>query len=207
VRSLFTDRLSPLAVDVLGDVVAQRWPSPTDMVEAIEELGTTADMMLAQRVGTLDQVEDEVFAFSQVLSASSELQMALTDPAAGTAAKAALIDGLLAGRALPETVQALSYAMSHLRGRRADAVLDRIMDLAAEQRDRSVAEVIVARPLEPDQAQRLSAVLSRLHGRDVRLNVVVDPDVVGGIAVRIGDQVVDSTVATRLQQARRALVG
>ena len=78
---------------------------------------------------------------------------------------------------------------------------------AAEQRGRSVAEVRVARPLDPDQATRLAAALSRLQGREVRLNVAVDPNVLGGISVRIGSDVTDATVATRLEQARRVLVG
>jgi F-type H+-transporting ATPase subunit delta len=97
--------------------------------------------------------------------------------------------------------------MAHLRGRRVDSVIDELITLAGEQRSRSIAEVRVARPLDPDQAERLQAALSRIHGRDVRLNVAVDPDVIGGISVRIGSEVVDATVATRFEQARRALVG
>ena len=85
--------------------------------------------------------------------------------------------------------------------------MDDLIDLAGEQRSRSIAEVRVARPIDPDQAVRLSAALSRIHGRDVRLNVAVDPAVIGGISVRIGSEVVDATVATRFEQARRALVG
>jgi F-type H+-transporting ATPase subunit delta len=97
--------------------------------------------------------------------------------------------------------------MAHLRGRRADSVLEDLMAAAAEQRGRSVAEVRVARPLDDDQAARLEVALTRLRGRPIRLNVAVDPDVVGGIAVRIGSEVIDGTVATRIEQARRALVG
>jgi F-type H+-transporting ATPase subunit delta len=207
VRSLFGERLSTLAVDVLADVAGQRWSSPTSMVESIEELGAQAAFLSAEADGTLDAVEDELFAFSRAVSGSADLQMALTDPAVGSAQKGALVDGLLAGRAAPQTTAVLTYAMSHLRGRRADSVLEDLMGLAAEQRDRSVAEVRVARPLDPDQAQRLAAALSRLHGRQVRLNVAIDPDVIGGISVRLGNEVIDATMATRMEQARRALVG
>ena len=207
VRTLFGDRLSPLAVEVLSDVVALRWAGPTSLLEAVEELAAQADFLVAEREGSLDTVEDDLFAFSQALNGSADLQLALTDPSIGSGQKAALVGTLLTGTAAPHTVEILSYTMGHLRGRRADSVLEYLMDLAAEQRGRSVAEVVVARPLEPDQSARLAAVLSRMNGRDVRLNVVVDPGVVGGIAVRIGEQVIDGTMATRIQQARRALVG
>ncbi len=206
-RSLFGERLSPGAVDVLADIAAQRWSSPNDLLEVTEQLSEQAAFMVAERDGTLDGVEDQLFSFSQAVSGSADLQMALTDPSVGSAQKAGLVENLLDGRAVPQASQVLSYAMAHLRGRRVDSVIDDLMDLAGEQRSRSIAEVRVARPLDPDQAERLAAALSRIHGRDVRLNVAVDPAVIGGISVRIGSEVVDATVATRFEQARRALVG
>jgi F-type H+-transporting ATPase subunit delta len=206
-RALFGERLSPAAVDVLADVAAQRWSSPNDLLEVTEQLAEQAAFMVAERDGSLDAVEDQLFTFSRAVSGSADLQMALTDPSVGAAQKAGLVESLLEGRAVTQTVQVLSHAMGHLRGRRVDTVMDDLMDLAGEQRSRSIAEVRVARPLDPDQAERLSGALSRIHGRDVRLNVAVDPDVIGGISVRIGSEVLDATVATRIEQARRALVG
>jgi F-type H+-transporting ATPase subunit delta len=206
-RGLLAERLGPLSMEVLSDVVAQRWASPTAMLQAVEELAAQAAFMVAEREGSLDAVNAEIFGFSRSLAGSAELQLALTDPAVGPAAKGALVEGLVAERATRATTQVLGYAMAHLRGRRAEVVLEELMDLAAEQQGRSVAEVRVARPLDPEQATRLAAALSRLNGREVRLNVAVDPDVIGGISVRIGEQVVDATMATRIQQARRALAG
>jgi F-type H+-transporting ATPase subunit delta len=207
VRAIFADRLSPLAVDCLADVASQRWPTATNMLEAVEELGAQSAFLAAERSGGLTAVEDQLFVFSQALSSSADLQMALTDPAVGSVAKTALVQSLLAGRGSPQSAEVLAYSMAHLRGRRADSVLEGLMDLAAEQRGRSVAEVRVARPLDPDQATRLAAALSRMHGREVRLNVAVDPEVIGGISVRIGNEVIDATMATRIEQARRVLVG
>ena len=88
-----------------------------------------------------------------------------------------------------------------------DAVVDRLCDLAATQRERVVAEVRVAAPLDPEQEQRLGAALARLKGRTVRLNVAVDPSVIGGVYVKVGDEVIDGTVASRLEQARRVVLG
>jgi F-type H+-transporting ATPase subunit delta len=207
VDSIFSERISPTGLDILKDVAGQRWPGSAQLVEALEGLAAQSAFMVAETNGALDGVEGELFAFSQAVSGSAELQMALTDPSVGPAEKAGLVDTLLAGRAAPQTCEVLRYAMSHLRGRRVDSVLDGLMDLAGEQRGRSIAEVRVARPLDADQAQRLASALSRINGRDVRLNVVVAPDVVGGISVRIGSEVIDATVASRMEQARRALAG
>jgi len=79
--------------------------------------------------------------------------------------------------------------------------------LAAAQRGRVVAEVVSAIELDEAQEQELTDALSRLQGRAVQLNVAVDPRVLGGISVRIGDEVIDGTVASRLEQARRAVAG
>lgn len=206
-RSLLADRVSATALEVLADAVSQRWSQPWELCEAVEILAMQAALLAAESRGNLEDVDRELFAFAQAVAGSASLQMALTDPAVGSQQKAGLVTSLLAGRGTEESAQLLGYAMSHLRGRRVDAVLDDLMALAGDQRDRSVAEVRVARPLEDDQATRLAAVLSRLNGRDVRLNVALDPEVIGGISVRIGNEVIDATVATRIEQARRALIG
>ena len=207
VETLCSGQVSEATVEVLSDVVSQRWSNPVALVEVTEGLATQAAFMSAEQAGDLDAVEAQLFSFDRAVSGSADLQMALTDPSVGPGQKAELVGSLLSGQADTATIEVLRYAMSHLRGRRVDTVMDELIDIAGEQRNRSVAEVRVARPLDDDQATRLAAVLTRLNGREVRLNVAVDPDVVGGISVRIGSEVVDATVATRIEQARRAMVG
>lgn len=206
-RSLFDGRLSGLAVDTVADAVSQRWPDPRSMVEAIEDLASEASFIVAENEGSLDAVEDELFAFSRAVATSPDLQLALTDPAVGPQAKASLVRTLLEGRAGGASTQVLAHAMSTLRGRRADAVIEDLIDLAAEQRGRSVAEVRVAHPLTDEQSRRLTDALTRRYGRQIRLNVAVDPQVVGGVSVRVGTEVIDATIASRIEQARRTLVG
>ncbi len=118
-------RRGPL--EVLADVAAQRWSSPNDLLEVTEQLAEQAAFMVAERDGTLDGVEDQLFTFSQAVSGSADLQMALTDPSVGSAQKAGLVEGLLEGRAVPQASQVLGYAMAHLRGRRVDSVMDELM--------------------------------------------------------------------------------
>lgn len=206
-RELLGSRLSPLAVDTLADVVGQRWASADELVDAIEDLGAQASFMSAESADALSSVEDELFAFSRAVSGSADLQLALSDPATGQQAKAGLVRTLLEGRTNPITVDLLAHAMSNVRGRRAELVVEHLMSLAADQRNRAVAEVRTAVPLTDEQSQRLQAALSQRFGREVRLNVATDPQVIGGISVRVGTEVIDGTVSTRLEQARRALVG
>lgn len=207
VRTLFESRVSPLTLDVVLTTVAQRWSSDEDLIQAVETMGYQAAFAEAERTGTLDATEDEIFRFGRAVDASSDLQMALTNPAASASTKSGIVNTLLSGRSTAATATVIEYAASHLRGRRLDAVIEDLVDLAARQRDRAVAEVRVAAPMTPEQEARLAELLGRMKGRTVRLNIAVDPEVLGGVYVKVGDEVIDGTVASRLEQARRAILG
>lgn len=207
VRDVLSGKVSDLAVDIVLLAAVQRWSQDVDLVLALEQLADQAAFTVAEAGGTLDATEEELFLFGRALDASSDLQMALTDPAQSASVKASIVRDLLNGRATTATNEVLQYAVGHLHGRRIDAVVDGLCALAAEQRERMVAEVRVAAPLDPSQATRLADVLTRIKGRTVRLNVAVDPSVLGGVHVTIGDEVIDGTIASRMEQARRAVLG
>lgn len=207
VRDIFASRVSELAVETVTVIVGERWSSDGDLVLAIEQIADQAAFAVAQSDGTLDATEDELFRFGRALDQSPELQMALTDPAQSPQVKAGIVRDLLRGRATAATTQVLEYAVGHLHGERIDSVVSRLCDLAAQERSRVVALVRVAAAMEPEQERRLADILSRMQGREVRLNIAVDPSVLGGVSVQIGDEVIDGTVASRLEQARRAVLG
>lgn len=207
VRQVFGGKVSDLALDMVVLVTAQRWAEDLDLVLALEQLADQAAFAVADSQGSLEATEEELFLFGRAVDASPQLQMALTDPAQSSATKAAIVETLLADRTTAATREVLAYAVGHLHGRRIDSVIDELCALAAEQRQRVVAEVRVAAPLEEEQKRRLEQALSRLKGRSVRLNVAVDPSVLGGVHVRIGDEVIDGTVASRLELASRAMLG
>lgn len=207
VRQIFGGKVSELAESVLVSVVGERWSDDLDLVLAIEQLAFQTAFTVAEGNGTLDATEEELFLFGRAIDQSPELQMALTNPAQDAATKARIVQDLLRGRSTAATMQVLEYAVGHLHGQRIDAVVDALCELAARQRNRMVAEVRVAAPITADQERRLADVLSRLAGRTVRLNVAVDPSVLGGAHVKVGDEVIDGTVATRLEQARRVVLG
>jgi len=207
VRQVFGGRVSDLAIDILVLVTGRRWASDLDLLLAIEQLADQAAFAVADSTGTLDATEEELFLFGRAVDSSPALQMALTDPAQSASTKASIVGDLLGGRATGATREVLQYAVGHLHGRRIDSVIDELCQLAAQQRERVVAEVRVAAALDAEQERRLAAALSTLKGRTVRLNVAVDPSVLGGVHVRIGDEVIDGTVASRMDQASRAVLG
>ena len=205
--AVLAERVGPLALDVVQDAVSQRWSDPSDLVEALHTSADTAALMLAQDAGDLDRVEDELFGIQQLLGQSAQLQAVLTNPAIPAGTKGAVIADLLGDRVAPRTAEMVEFALSHLRGRRSDDVMQALMTLAAEERNRLVAEVMVARPLQAEQVMRLTERLSASKGKDVRVNVIVDPKVLGGVHVTLAGEVIDGTIASRLDQARRVVAG
>jgi len=206
-RDVFGSKVGVLALDILVTAASKRWSSADDIVEAIEAVAAQIVFADADRAGQLDRIESELFAFDHAVSENPELQMALTNPALPAAAKTSVVSDVLAGRAHAGTEALLRHLAANLRGRRVDVAIKSLSDGAAAQRHREVAEVRVAIALSADQAARLRAVLARLAGREVSLNVVVDSSVIGGVSVRLGDDVFDGSVRSRLEQARRVLVG
>lgn len=206
-RDVFAGKVSDLALEVLSDAVDRRWSEDIDLVIALEQLAAQAAFTIAEADGTLDETEEQIFRFGRAVDASAQLQMALGDPAQTAQTKAAIVRDLLADRSTAATRAVLESTVGRLHGQRLDAAIDTLCDLAARQRDRVVAEVRVAAPLTEEQARRLAAALTTMKGRTVRLNVAIDPAVLGGVHVAIGDEVIDGTVASRLEQARRAVLG
>lgn len=206
IKDILGGKVSVATIEVLGDVVSKRWSSDSDLIDAVEILGAQAAFSAAQTSGSLDRVEDEIFMFGRALDASPELQMTLTAPSLAPASKAAVVKDLLSSKADAATLSVLAYFAANLRGRRVDSVVDQLTALAAEQRNQVVAEVTSAVALDESQTARLATALAKITGKQVRVNVAVEPSVIGGISVKIGEEIIDGTVATRLEHARRSLL-
>ncbi|GHF50933.1 ATP synthase subunit delta [Streptomyces mashuensis] len=204
---LLRGQVGDACADLVTGMVRSRWSSSRDLVDALEELAASADLIAAERSGDLDDVEDEVFRFGRIVTSNSELRAALADRVAGREAKAALVRELLGGRAKPVTERLVLRLVTAPRGRSLEGGLNALSKLAADRRDRMVAEVTTAVPLSDQQKQRLGNALAGLYGRRVHLNLDVDPEVVGGVQVRIGDEVIDGTIAERLAEAGRRMAG
>jgi F-type H+-transporting ATPase subunit delta len=205
-RGLLAEQLDAASMDLVGSAVAQRWATTRDLADALEELGVVAVVKGADRAGQADALEDELFGFGRLVSENPELRDALSDPSRSAQDKHALLDGLLEGRTTGATIRLAKQAVvsSH---RTVNVAVEHYQKVAASNRNRLVAVVRVARELADADRERLRRALARQYDRPVHLNVVVDPEVVGGVKVEIGDDVIDGTVATRLDDARRRLAG
>ncbi|MFI2431020.1 F0F1 ATP synthase subunit delta [Streptomyces sp. NPDC018693] len=204
-QRLLGSQISGPAADLVAGMVRSRWSQSRDLVDALEELANTADLTAAQQAGTLDNVEDELFRFGRIVSSNTELRAALTDRKATVSAKGELLASLLGGRADAATGRLVTRLVTAPRGRSLEAGLDSLSKLAAERRDRIVAVVTSAVPLSDVQKQRLGAALAKLYGHTMHLNLDVDPAVVGGIRVQVGDEVINGSLADRIEDAARRM--
>jgi F-type H+-transporting ATPase subunit delta len=205
--SLLDGKVSPATVELTASAVRLRWSAPRDLADALAQLAATAYVADAEADGNLDDLEDELFRFGRVVAAEPALRTALSDHAASPERKRDLLADLLRGRVTEQALRLITEAVQHPRGRSLEANLDEYARLAAERRQRLVAVVRTATQLSDEQRRRLAAALAAAYGHEVHLNVVLDPGVVGGLSVQVGDEVIDGTVVSRLAAVRRRLAG
>ena len=206
-QRLFASKLSGTALDLVETVARQRWSRPIDLVDAFSALATEAALDAADARGELDSVEDELFRFGRIVGGNRELARILSDRKATAEGKTALLDRLLSGRVSPVTEQLLRNVLTGPHAGTAEVAVERLSEVASRRRGQSVARVTSAVALTPEQEQRLTASLTRLYGRPVGLQVTVDPSVLGGLIVQVGDEVIDGSIAHRLEAAHRRLAG
>jgi F-type H+-transporting ATPase subunit delta len=204
---LFTGKISDPALEVVRATGRHRWSEPRDVVDALEAVAVEAALTRAEQDEQLDEVEDQLFRFERILNGEPALRAALTDRNLPADRKRALLDRLLQGKAAPVSQALIERAVLSPRGRTIERVFAEFLALAAQRRSRLIARVTSAVPLSAQQQTALAAALAREFGRDVRLQTVVDPSILGGLAVRIGDEVIDGTVARQLDTAHRTLTG
>ena len=191
------------AQDVLRAVVSERWSDADELVEGIEELAIRSAAIAESGA----DIEGELFGFSRVVAANSELELALGSRLGGGAAKGVLVERLLSGSTSAPAALIVSSLVRQPRGRRIRQLLNRAMRIVSDQHGRVVATVHSAAPLNDAQRTRLSDALSRRYDGKISLNVVIDPAVVGGLRVQIADDVIDGSISARLADLRQKLAG
>jgi F-type H+-transporting ATPase subunit delta len=206
VRQLFGGKISAQALEILTAAVSGRWVSGRDLGDALDQLSVEAEVAYADNARTLDEVEDQLFRLERVVAVERALSETLSDRSLPVTARQGLINGLLQGKADATTVRLAERAVDG-RGRGFAASLRAYQVAAAARRSASIATVRVATDLSEADRTRLAEALGRQYGREIQLNVVVDPNVVGGVRVDIGDEVIDGTIAARLDEAQRRIAG
>ena len=203
VKELFKS-LSASAIDLTAKVSSLRWSSSGDLVPVLEQLAIEAQASAANIDGVLDRIEDELFTAEQSVTASPELRKALITVGADSA-KVGIINDLFAKNASPYTVTLLSQLVTTLRGRSIEVAFHDYKYALAARRNRVIALVRVAVELTDAQRDRLATSLTAQVGQPVRINIEVDPTVLGGVAIKFADELVDGTVVNRLASAGRSM--
>lgn len=204
VEQIYGGKVDAGSLGVLTTGVSRRWTATRDLPDALEHLSVVATVRSAG--DDAGRLADELFSFAQLVKDEHTLRDALSDPARSVDDKAALVDGLLAGKALDATRALVKQSLSGSY-RTVSAALGDYQKVVADVHEERVATVRVARALSEAELDRLTAALTTQYGRSVHVNLLVDPTVLGGIRVEIGDDVIDGTVSARLDDARRRLVG
>jgi F-type H+-transporting ATPase subunit delta len=207
VGALLHGKVAPRTEALVAAAAESRWASPGDMVDAIEQLAIEAMVLAADADNGLDELEDGLFRFGRVVAGQPDLRAALTDTSLPADRKGDLLDALLDGKVAAVTLSLIRQMVMHPRGRSLTAALDLCAGIAARRREQLIAVVRSAVELSAAQRRRLAEALAASYGHDVHLNVVIDPSVVGGMSVQIGDELIDGTTATRLAEVRRKLAG
>lgn len=207
VGRLFADKVSPQAVEIVGTLAGRRWSDDRAFTDALEHAGVALTAASAEnRAGPegIEQVVDQLIGFKGVLDGSHELQQALSDPRADVEAKTRLAHRLTPGES-PEALLLVEQAVLSPRGALVGRLVDRFAEEVAARLQRWIAYVSTSRPLTEEQLRRLQEQLNTLYGKDLKLTVDVDPALIGGLKVQVGEEVIDGSVAARLDALRQRI--
>jgi len=206
VDRLFSDKLDERTAKLLRTAATQRWSKESDLVDGIEHMARLALLKRAEVEDTVDEVEDQLFRFGRTLDAEPRLTALLSDYTTPAEGRIALLDKVIDGSGLNGTAAALlSQTIGQLRGERADEAVVDLAELAVARRGEVVAHVTAAADLTDEQRTRLVEVLSRIYGHPVSVQIHVDPELLGGLSITVGDEVIDGSIASRLAAAQTQL--
>ncbi|MCU1439947.1 MAG: synthase subunit delta [Rhodoglobus sp.] len=193
---------APAARAVLEAIASGRWSSEDDLVAAIERLGIRAVALSAPESVS---ITDELFAFSAAVTWNPDLELALGSRLGLTDNKVALVANLLKGKASQQTLTILTALIARPRGRRIAELVRFAVNTVAEASGQTIATITVAAPLTDAQKTRLGQALSARYETTIRINELVDPSVLGGMRVQIGDEVIDGSIAARITDLKLQL--
>ncbi len=206
IKELFGSKIGKEASGLISGIAALRWSAGKDVIYVLEQLAIEAEASAANINNELDRVEDELFSASRLLVDSSELRSALVG-GAGADLKAQLVTEILSKSASASTVKLVRALVTQRRGRSIEAAFAQYLFGLANRRNRLIAVVRTAAPISDAQKVRLSGAIEKQVGQPIRVNIQVDPTILGGISIKFADELIDASISNRLAHAGRALAG
>ena len=206
IKELFGSKIGKEASDLISGIAALRWSAGKDVIYVLEQLAIEAEASAANINNELDRVEDALFSASRLLVDSSELRSALVG-GAGADLKAQLVTEILSKSASASTVKLVRALVTQRRGRSIEAAFAEYLFGLANRRNRLIAVVRTAAPISDAQKVRLSGAIEKQVGQPIRVNIQVDPTIIGGVSIKFADELIDASISNRLAHAGRALAG
>jgi ATP synthase F1 delta subunit/ATP synthase F0 subunit b len=202
---LLSGKVSDSALDILRSAVSQRWSSTSDLTRGIQHVARLALLVRAERDDQIEEVEDELFRFSRILDSEPRLITLLSEYTTPVDGRISLLNSVLSRRASKNTADLLRQTIELLHGERADEAVRELANLAVSRRGEVVAHVGAAAELTDAQQERLTELLSRIYGHPVSLQLNVNPALLGGLTIAVGDEVIDGSLASKLAEAEAHL--
>jgi len=206
-KDIFKGLGSTQALEIVSKMAGLRWSSPRDFGNVLEFLGVQASVASAEKSGSLADLESEIFSVSETIAKSPELRAFFAVRNVVSAPKSELLASLLSGKVTQATLDLTSYLVDHPRGRNVEAGLNDFAAAIAQIKDRQIAHVVSATALSAEQISRLAKSLTKTFGREIKVNASVKQEVVGGMSIRVADELIDGTLLSRISQADRLLAG
>ncbi|GLZ54722.1 F0F1 ATP synthase subunit delta [Actinomycetospora sp. NBRC 106378] len=202
---VFDNQVEGSVADVVKAAAKASWSKPADLVQALRVVARESLLAAAEADGRLDAVEDELFRLGRIVGGQPDLERLLGSPSADAQGKQKVLDDLLENKAEPITRRLAAQLVAHPLTHHVSTGLERLAELAADRRQRSVATVRSAVELSDEQQERLAGVLARIYGREITVHLEVDPDLLGGLVIQVGDEVIDGSAAGHLDDLNRRL--
>lgn len=201
---LLGDNVHPMTMEIMTDLVSRHWSRARDIANAVEDFGVDAMMYYADATDATLQVSVELSELHSALLNLPVVRAKLYDYQATSEARVKLFHEVFSGKTLNKvTMRLAEHAACNLRRRRYLETIQWLINKLSRHMGESMVTVTTATPLKPEQIKRLVEVYSAKVGRQVHINSVVDPTVLGGMRIQVGDEVTDNTVVAQLQNLHR----
>lgn len=203
-KELLGDNAYPMTMEIMTDLVSRRWSRARDIANAVEDFGVDAMMYYADATDATLQVSIELSELHSALLNLPVVRAKLYDYQATSEARVKLFREVFSGKTLNKvTMRLAEHATCNLRRRRYLETIQWLINKFSRHMGESMVTVTTATPLKKEQIKRLVEVYSAKVGRQVHINSVVDPTVLGGMRIQVGDEVTDNTVVAQLQNLHR----